>query len=393
MVNEDASRQGVAADEASALPRLAITFALAIAAYGQLWPVRTLDLGLYLIPWLDHISRYGPIGAFAHPFSNYTPPYLYVLAAASPLLAFVSKISVVKGVAVLGALCLAWSVKRLLVASGAKSAARGAALALLLPTVMLNSALLGQCDAYWAAPCLLAAACAIERRMAPMLIWCGIAVSVKAQAVFIAPFILAVLFSEKAPWRLWLIPPAVYIAMMVPAWAAGWPASDLATIYLNQSRYFTDLSMNAPNLWMIVQQMPGGRWPAWSQVAIAAALAGGVAFVTRFRRPLAAPDMIAAALLSSLMLPGLLPRMHDRYFFLADVLSLVLALRCRDRSSIFILVAVQTASLLSLWSYFTADTIFVSAAVILMVAATAATSIRLLGPVRFARTSAVQAAA
>ena len=27
--------------------------------------------------------RYGPVGAFAHPFSNYTPVYLYLMAFAS----------------------------------------------------------------------------------------------------------------------------------------------------------------------------------------------------------------------------------------------------------------------------------------------------------------------
>ena len=79
-----------------------------------------------------------------------------------------------------------------------------------------------------------------------MLVWCGIAFSIKAQAIFLAPFAIAFLISRRTPLRYWLIPPSVYAAMMAPAWAAGWPAADLATVYLRQAQYFDDLSMNAP---------------------------------------------------------------------------------------------------------------------------------------------------
>lgn len=32
------------------------------------------DIRIFLVPWLVHIRGTGPISAFAHPFSNYTPP-------------------------------------------------------------------------------------------------------------------------------------------------------------------------------------------------------------------------------------------------------------------------------------------------------------------------------
>jgi Gpi18-like mannosyltransferase len=365
---------------AAALPRVGITIALAIAAYGAFWPAQTFDMQEFLYPWLEHIEAEGPVGAFAHPFSNYTPAYLYLLALASPLLAIFHKISIIKGISVLGTLWLAWGANRIFQASGAASGPRAAALILLLPTVLLNAAFLGQCDALWAAPCLLAVACAIERKPAAMLVWCGIAFSIKAQAVFIAPFAIAVLISQRAPLRQWLIPPAVYAAMMAPAWMAGWPAKDLATVYLRQAQYFDDLSMNAPNVWLIAQQLPGALSLPLSLAAFAAAGAASIAFIARFGRSMRQPEIIEAALLSALILPGLLPRMHDRYFFLADVLALVLALRRRDRSSCLILAAVQTGSILALWSYLISDPRPATVGALLMIAATIAVAARLLAP-------------
>jgi Gpi18-like mannosyltransferase len=363
-----------------ALPRLGISLALALAIYGLLWPAYTFDAREFLFPWLEHIRVRGPVGAFAEPFSNYTPPYLYLLAIFSPLLGLVSKISVLKLVSLLGTLWLAWSFHRLLEASGVRNGARAAGLLILLPSVMLNAALLAQCDALWAAPCLLAIACAIERRPAAMLVWCGIAISIKAQAMFGAPFVIAVLLSQRTPLRFWLIPPAVYAAMMAPAWAAGWPAGDLATVYLRQVHTFDSLSMNAPNLWLMVQELPAAAALPLSGIAFAAAAAATIAYIGWFRRAMSGSDMIAAALLSTLMLPGLLPRMHDRYFFLADVLALALAIRCRDRSSWLILAGVQTGSTFALYSCITSNSGPAAASAIAMIAATVAVALRLLPP-------------
>ena len=72
--------------------------------------------------------------------------------------------------------------------------------------------------------------------------------------------------------------------------------------------------------------------------------------------------------------------MHDRYFFLADVLALVLALRCRDRGSFLILAAVQTGSILALWSYLISDPRPATIGAVLMIAATIAVAARLLAP-------------
>jgi len=245
------------------LPAPWLSLALAAVIWAALWPLQTFEMRVYLLPWMAHIGAHGPVGVFGHPFSNYTPTYLYVVALASLLATLISDHGVVKFVSLLGTLWLAWSIHHLLRVSGAPAPARAGALTLLLPSAIVNAALLGQCDAFWAAACVMAVASAIDRRPAAMLLWCGLAFAFKAQAIFLAPFAIAMLIAWRSRWTLWAIPPAVYLTAMVPAWAAGWPAADLLSVYLRQAGTFDQLSMNAPNLWQLVQAAPGLDAPIW----------------------------------------------------------------------------------------------------------------------------------
>ncbi len=372
----DDSRNGAA----TALPSPRVSLALGLVCYALLWPVQTFDMREFLIPWMEHIQTAGPLAAFATPFSNYTPLYLYLMAAASPLAELLTITGTVKLLSALGTLWLAWATWRLLRATGIIAPSRAAALVVILPSTMLNAAFFGQCDALWAAPCLLAVAAAIERRTGAMMLWCGIAFAFKLQAVFLGPFALAVLIGQRAPWRHWLIPPAVYAAAMLPAWLAGWPAMDLATVYLRQAGHFDALSMNAPNIWQLAQGIAWRPMLHLQPLAFAAAALASLAYLLRFARSGGMPDMIAAALLSTLMLPGLLPRMHERYFFLADILAFSLAFVWRSRDGWYIFAAVQAGSVLAVWGALNSDASFATAGAIPMIAATALLVIHLCFP-------------
>jgi len=67
--------------------------------------------------------------------------------------------------------------------------------------------------------------------------------------------------------------------------------------------------------------------------------------------------MLLLAMLSALALPFFLPKMLERYFFLAGLISIALAVSYTSGATVFIALAVETASLLSLltYMYFYAD--------------------------------------
>src|SRR2546426_11959364 len=59
---------------------IAILFLLAIALRASLYHVVTSDYTVFLSQWYDYIQTHGGFAAFKYNFSNYNPPYLYLLA-------------------------------------------------------------------------------------------------------------------------------------------------------------------------------------------------------------------------------------------------------------------------------------------------------------------------
>ena len=88
----------------------AVIAALSLWLHLIAWPTVAPDMIEYVIPWYRHIVETGPVAAFATPFSNYTPAYLYLLAMASLVDPGLAPITVIKLLSVAGTAVLAWSV-------------------------------------------------------------------------------------------------------------------------------------------------------------------------------------------------------------------------------------------------------------------------------------------
>lgn len=337
---------------------LGAMFVALLPFYGWCWAASPPDMAEFLVPWYRHIAETGRLAAFAEPFSNYSPPYLYLLSAATLFVGLAEPQAIIRGLSLLITAALGLSLRSLLLAAGAdrQMANLSTFAPFLLPSAIINAAMLGQCDALWTAPCLMAVAAALRRKPGRMLAWCGIAFAVKAQAAFIAPFALGALIGMRTPLRIWLFVPAAYLACMVPALALGWPIEHILSVYLRQSQHFAgQASVSAANPWLMLTyagvDRPSLILPFASGLALLAGIA--VAALTRTAQP---SQLLRLALLSALAMPFLLPQMHERFFFLADMLALALALTNRESRSIILAALVQLGSLLSLLAYVTGET-------------------------------------
>ena len=322
--------------------RLLAQTAVSVALiYGVFWSNHEApDLRAFLFPWLAHIRSAGPVHAFAAPFSNYNTPYLYLLSVASLL--GLSPLNTIKLLSVLGTIFLGFASYRLMRAAYPRKAVEAGCLALLLPTVILNGPFLGQCDALWVACCLLAVAAAIDRRLFKMTAWAALGFAIKAQAIFIAPFVGAIIVRERK-WTAVLIPFGIYAIAIAPAWIVGWPIGDLLTIYARQYTYVDWLS-TAPNVWALPHILIEPEPYSLFLLGYAATAVAVIVYTWRCPR-----DLLIAALLSSLLIPWLMPKMHERYFLLADVLALTAAITDSRYIAAFILI--QMGSLLSFGAY------------------------------------------
>jgi hypothetical protein len=329
--------------------QLLAILALAVVARGIYWMVRPPDMAIFLEPWLAHIVHYGPIGAFGHPFSNYEPAYLYLLAGSSLLHGLMAPMTIIKLLSVAGTLFLTLALADLIKAAGGES--NGALLVLLLPSIVINDALLGQCDALWGGSCLFALAAMMRGKTLRAMVWCGVAIAFKSQAAFIAPAMIGAMVGRRAPWWQWFVPAAVFLASLVPAWLLGWPLVKLLTVYVGQAAW-DQIPGRLGNPWMaamIFADQAAGRFFVLGYAAAAAAAVALIALAASACRD--RQRLLLVALLSATALPFLLPKMLERYYFLGDVLALAFALSLRTRGATFIAVAVQMASLLSLLTY------------------------------------------
>ena len=155
----------------------------------------------------------------------------------------------------------------------------------------------------------------------------GISLSFKAQALFLAPLLLALFLRKEIPWKYFLLIPLVLFITLIPAWIAGRPLLDLLLIYPAQAGQYEQLSMHAPSLLSWIPDS-GRFYPYFYPAGLILAITTGfflavLSFKSQIK--LTSSVFIELALLSVLLMPFVLPKMHERYFYPADVISLIFA--------------------------------------------------------------------
>ncbi len=284
------------------------------------------DMRLYLFPWYDTLARDG-FGAFAKAFSNYTPPYLYFLWLATLAKYLLSKSIAIKILSTLFDLGNSLMVYKILMLKypNKKIPIFGAMLFLALPTIFLNSSFWGQADATYTFFVLISLYYLLQNRPLPAILAFGLAFAFKAQAVFFAPLLFLLTLKHRIPWTYYLLIPPVYLITMLPAALAGRPLIDLMTIYLSQADTYKQLSMKAPNLYLFISNSLY-RPAVITGVGITTILVVIWALIYVRRIKIMKPDhIILCAAISTICMPFFLPKMHERYFYLADVIIFLLA--------------------------------------------------------------------
>jgi Gpi18-like mannosyltransferase len=336
---------------------LALTLALAWAAmYLPMIPLDSEDLRVFLLPWFDIIRERG-FDAMAGEYTNYSPPYLYLLGIASRFADIAPPIALIKAVSIcftlLSAAVFAAIVRQ---ATGRQSFALLSGFAFpLIPTVALNAAWWGQCDIVYTFFLLCTLLASLRGKPLLVTLFFAVAFSFKAQALVLAPYLLFLAWKGEIRWAYALLVPLVFAVMMVPAWMAGRDAAALATIYAHQGAYYQLLSMNAPNPWAVIRHAPWISYQTGVVVGAGAAALGCLAVVRKGMRLAGDPGQVKliVAAMSVVLVPYLLPKMHDRYFFPADVFLVLLA--CVMPRFAAAAVAMQAGSLVVYAGYLIGD--------------------------------------
>ena len=313
------------------------------------------DYRNFLTGWYAYFRDNGGFAAVAHAVGDYNVPYLYFMAFISYL--SVPDLYLIKLFSIIFDVILAWGCYRL-VRSLVRERQGGAApliaftAALLLPTVVLNGALWGQCDGIYGALCVHAAALVLEGRNKTSVALMALAFCFKLQAIFVLPLWGVLWLAGRVRFReLWAFPLA-YLAMIAPALALGKPLGDIVGVYFKQMGEYSRLTLNAPSVYQFIPYKMELDENLASRLGILAAGALVLALLAlglRLRGRLDRETAMAAAVVLCVGVPFLLPHMHERYFFLADMFTLCWA--CADRRRVPAAALVCGSSLASYCVY------------------------------------------
>ncbi|HTX93295.1 MAG TPA: hypothetical protein VMC09_18915 [Anaerolineales bacterium] len=305
---------------------VAIGIVLAIGLRYSLRAFQSQDFVNIIQYWYQVIKKDG-FAALGQDFSNYAPPYLYMLYLVSLVFPRVASVTAVKLPAIIcDFVCAAYVYKvvRLKYAEGPIPIFAFLAI-LFAPTVVLNSAAWSQIESIYTAALVAFVYYILKKQNWLACIAFGIAFSIKLQTIYLAPLLIALLLKKTISWKHLLVIPVVYFVLIIPAWIAGRPFVELLTIYASQVGGYSGLVHNAPNMYTwLPANLSDMLTPAGVIFALSICFIY-VVVITKSRIAISKDLVIQLALVSALIVPYFLPKTHDRYFYPADVLSIVFA--------------------------------------------------------------------
>lgn len=331
------------------------------------WLVRMLlinfisgDFQAFIANWFYDLKDNGGLYALKFDIGDYNPPYVTILALLT-YLPFSPVISV-KMVSIIFDYVCAFAVMKIVNIIFEKNKNRelfgllAYGVVLFLPTIILNSACWGQADSIYTAFILISMIYLLEKKYLKAFIFLGVSFAFKLQFIFVLPvYILVYISDRKFPIYYFLIIPIVNLIMCMPAIIFGKSILSCMNVYINQTAEWGKyLSMNFPGIWSLLFPIskynyvlePNGNI---SKVGILVTIFiyAVIAFMVMHKKiKFDKQKIIEFALWSVMIATFFLPRMHDRYLFVGDILSILYFAYNKDK--IYVPIGI---SLISVYCY------------------------------------------
>lgn len=309
---------------------ICVTLIGCMMRYSGRWYV-SKDAGGSFVPWLETMKANGGLPGLASPVGDYGIPFQVLLAFLSYLplqplyslkmlfISFDFILAIITG----------------LVAYECTSKKKigfilGYIAVVLSPNVVMNSSVWAQCDSIYVSFLMLTFYFLIKEKFIPMFIAISIAFSFKLQAIFFLPLLLILYFAwKKYSFLNFLFLPVVLFLTSLPAFFFGRSIfSETASIYTDQVDMFNKMYLNYPSFWVIFGNGKNGKYFEMMAFALAIGILGIGLFIilrtgkTEFTRK----ELCKLTLWTCWTCVLFLPSMHDRYGYIIDILTIVLAI-------------------------------------------------------------------
>ena len=308
---------------------LLIVYVLAITAIAIIARILTLSFAssdyIYCLePWMIQIKEYGGFESLKYSIGNYNILYMTIMAIISYLPNTIACIKFVSYIfdfviAIFGSLIVLHIVNKK--DNKYELASITYTALIMLPTLFLNSAVWGQCDSMYAAFILISFYCILKNKNFLAFVFAGLSFACKLQFIFVLP-IYVVLYFKKKNFSIFnfIIIPVVNFITCLPAVIAGRNIIDCLKIYVAQTGQSTEqLSNNFTNIYKYIPKFFESQPSV--MILITLIVIGSVTVLVLYsNNKWKDINTIELSIVYVLIMSSLLPYMHERYAYVAEVL-------------------------------------------------------------------------
>lgn len=310
---------------------------------------KTNDYNTWLSEWYAYYESHSLKDSLYNiiDVSNYTPAYNYFLILMAKL--GFTDLYGIKLVTYLFSFLLAFAVAKIVsTVNKTKFNYLVFITTMILPMVLIEYTAWGQCDAIYTSFALLSFYFALNKKSKLSFMFLGISFAFKLQFLFIVPilFVMLIIKDENGEhylkWKdIWIVP-LMYVINLIPVLAGRSPL-DLILVYFTQSTEDNRLAGDCANICEIYVLL-GARGVAYAILmvlhfiitAVVLTLLLVFTFKTYKKRGLTKNDLVYIAMLFAFSMVFFMPKMLDRFFFIALMLSVINAFVNRDKTNILI---------------------------------------------------------
>ncbi|MBR2397251.1 MAG: hypothetical protein IKA97_00550 [Clostridia bacterium] len=297
------------------------------------------DYTAFLSEWFEHIKGMPGLSGFGADISDYTPMYKYIITIMTKL--GTDSLTMYKNVSVFFDVVMSVFMG-LLIYEITKDKVKGLityAITLFMPTVFLNSAVWGQCDSIFTCFAVMSLYFIVKGKGGVGMAFFALSFSFKLQAIFFLPAIVIYCIKGKIKLLDLAYFPLTYILCALPAVFAGQGLfSALFGAYTTQVGEYPWITANAPNIYQILPEFYEDAKLIKMLVFFSMGVLCIIGTLLLYnKKEFNVKKMVVLAYLFAVLLPYVLPAMHERYFYMADVFAILFAVLYPKRAYISVL--------------------------------------------------------
>jgi len=298
-----------------------LLFLAGIAIRIILLPVEKADYLTFLLPWVEFIKTHGYENSLRYIFYDYTPSYIYFLVVIAKL--GLNPLFSIKLISYFFEFLLAFFISKIVYLKYKTYLSFITAFTVItvLPTVIMNASYLSQCDAIYSALVVGSIYFAITKKNLTAIILLSLAFVFKLQTAFILPFYFVLMLRNQIKWYYFLLIPIIFIVSILPAVYFGGPFKELASVYFMQADKYKYLTLNFPNIYIFADNNLYQFFKTAGLITTTLTTLFIGFWLMNKKYIFDFETSVRLAFICSILIPFILPGMHERYMFLGDALS------------------------------------------------------------------------